>query len=77
MDIFYIEWLDSSALEGWQSIEEASELKPLMIKTVGFLLAETEESYTLTQSQNGPDGLVDYSLCIPKFAVKLARKLSV
>ena len=63
----YIEWRDSAGVEGWS---EDCELTPAIIQSVGILVSETEDSITLTISQDyNSTPKYDYLLCIPKFAI--------
>lgn len=44
MELVLIEWLDSHSGRGWQDIENIrSAVTPLYCRTVGWLVAETEE----------------------------------
>lgn len=77
MDVYHIRWIDSSSRQGWQKF---STLKPDVIETIGFVLEETDDYITITDSVADREALfecVDYMLTIPKFAITQIRIVSL
>lgn len=70
MNLILIEWLDpASAMDsGWKDIEELKEqARPVMMKSVGWVLDETEE-YLLLAAHIGSDQC-DGDLVVPRSCV--------
>tara|TARA_R100001143_G_C3328817_1_gene118404 strand:- start:407 stop:736 length:330 start_codon:yes stop_codon:yes gene_type:complete len=71
-----VEWLDSVeyADADWKSEEEVKELQPMIIKSAGMLVNETDIYITLASSINNADDKAEprYGglLSIPKTAIK-------
>ena len=55
MERVYIEWEDAyEGTPGWQSLESAinDTKKPMICKTVGYVVSENEDSIVITSTQN-------------------------
>ena len=71
-EVRYVEWLDSTGLSRWNSLEEASKLVPDPCRTVGFVLKETATEVIIIQSfteRLGNEQSADNCICIPRFAI--------
>jgi hypothetical protein len=79
MEMRYVEWRDSLASHGWEPIEEARTLRPMDIKTVGFVIDEDDDYVTIAQSydERKTHGRphADNIICIPKFAITQSQTL--
>ena len=66
-----ITWIDSASITGggWHSAEDINQLRPLEIKTAGYVVKETKDFITIA-SQVGEYGFASGEVCIPKFAIK-------
>ena len=75
MEIIVVEWTDAAGSDGTWS-ENAGDLEPARITSVGFLVKETKRAITLGQSRddNRPPKF-DNLLSIPKFAIQTRRRL--
>jgi len=74
MKIYEIIWVDSVGADGWVSKESVKEQEISTITTVGYLIAETTDSITLTMADTTLDECGAY-MVIPKFAIKKKRLL--
>jgi len=73
--LVYIEWVDSCGDSSrWRELDDIKKDKPVLIRSVGWLLAETQESKTivphLSDSDHGQG-----EMTIPKSAIKKFRVL--
>ena len=77
MKALYIEWIDSSGLQGcWHDVETFKNAKLVTCKTIGFVVDENAETITLVGSHN-PDGdQVSGDMTIPKTAIKKRRVIN-
>ena len=49
--LVFIDWIDSNlAIGGWEHLNNLEPLKPVLIKSVGFLLGETDAYKTIALS---------------------------
>ena len=56
----YVEWIDSNSPRGWQNLDHIKETAEILVcKSVGWLIAETEDCIVITA---GLDNLDD-NLC--------------
>jgi len=62
----YIIWQDATNLTGWSSLEEAFELTPAVIHSLGWLLYEDATCVVLTHSLDPTDGENLCALTVPK-----------
>lgn len=71
-----IHWLDhcSYSDQGWYHPETYNDLKPTVIKTVGYLLKETDD-YVLVGLSVGKQRQVSGVFCIIKKCIVKRRKL--
>jgi hypothetical protein len=69
---WYVEWLDSAAMHGWQHVDAYEKLTPVHNKTVGFLVGQSKDFLNLTASVSD-SGQVDSPISIPKKAI-LSKK---
>ena len=76
MKILSIEWLDAQSNgETWSSIKDAQKEKISLALTVGYLIAETEESITLSLSLDNENNMCGAYMVIPKINIKKKRIL--
>ena len=82
-DAEYVRWVDSSAIRGktWFDLDDVKDSnEPDRCETVGFVIAESDESIMLTLSYIGAAGTrtnesVEPPLIIPKVAITHRQKL--
>ena len=77
LPVYLIEWLDATGDSGWRNIEHALPLAQVF--SVGILVEETEDAYTLVQSVSGDDNRtdIDNSIVIPKSGIQKVTHLEV
>ncbi len=69
LPVVEIHWVDSMGdKEGWQDRDYMKD-QDMRIRTVGLLVAEDHESYTVSASQSFNNDTVDHPMKIPKVAV--------
>jgi len=68
----YVEWIDSSTTRGWQQPDQDHDLR---CWSLGFLVAECEESITLAHSVAATGDVCD-QITIPRAAITLFRDIS-
>ena len=76
--IVLIEWVDAQSLNPQiplTDIEELRDLKPILAKTVGFLIAENEECYIIGDEYWEEANEVRWIHIIPKCCVKKVKFL--
>lgn len=65
--LVYVEWLDAESTDDWESIEKQTEDKDLpVIKTVGFLLKETDRYILVTMQVDHKNHSSSMTMKIPK-----------
>lgn len=70
-----IEWRDHASAEVWENVEQAkADFKPHLLKTVGWLIGETDEAYNLVMNL-ATDGDVTMRMIILKGTVKRFKVL--
>lgn len=74
MRLAIVEWVDSTAMDGWRSRNDMKE-SPLNCVTCGIVL-ETPKTYNFVQSVSDGDKVSDIMI-IPKCAVKRIRYLKL
>jgi len=64
----FIEWSGPCAqADGpWMDIEEATKIKPLEARSIGFLIKETDEYLVLAASLHATNARAAGVMCIPK-----------
>ena len=67
-------WVDSAEMHGWQCKGYAEDQKPLLIYTIGYLMAETPEYITVTSSVT-EEGATHSPMTIPWKAIKTTSRL--
>jgi len=66
MKIIVLNWIDACASSEWEDIDQAKELHPHAIQSVGHLLYEDEEKITLAMSWDTEREAVSECLSVPK-----------
>ena len=69
MKIIRVEWIDSNGCGHWESLDEAKNTTPTQVVTYGFLINDTEEFITISQSYCYTQSQVDNSITIPKCSI--------
>lgn len=84
MKLVYIEWLDHCSFSdgGWSELEEFDDVKPQLIKTVGWVLKEDNKMVIVvsTKHEKEIDGFGDrYSgdMCIIKGCIQKMKELKL
>ena len=69
MKLVYVQWMDSCGLNNgvWKSRDDAEEMEPLVIDSVGYVLKETEEHITI--ASHVCEHQVSGEMSIPKSAI--------
>ena len=62
----YVIWQDATNLTGWSSLEEAVELTPAVIYSLGWLIHEDSVKIVLAHSLDPDDGENLCALTVPK-----------
>ena len=81
MKLVFIDWVDSSRLEGWQNLDGLGRLgEDLSCRSVGWLFQENEESIIIVphvalNGEGGSPGQAYGCLSVPKKAI-LRKRLS-
>ena len=68
MKIVYIEWVDSTRLDGWNNKETIKKNGLSFIKSIGYLIKKNNKKVTICHS-NGSDEMLGI-LHIPKGCIK-------
>lgn len=63
----YVEWVDSTQMKGWQELDDARGLECLAMKTLGWLVNETEHAVTIVPTW--AEGNYDCPIAIPTVAI--------
>lgn len=53
-EILYVEWIDATATSAWSAFD-SEDLKPHHIKSVGFLVKETDQFLSLAAAVGGDE----------------------
>ena len=75
--IVEVHWLDSEADPDWQTVEELLEYSSLDCRTVGYLIADREDSIVIAGSVGlgRKDNVVHSAITIPKAAISNIKEL--
>ena len=74
--IVVVEWEDiTSNTEPWLCLAEALELKPARMTTIGWLIADNEDSIIVASSLGDEKEVSDVN-CIPKSVIKTKRTVA-
>ncbi len=68
LPVVEIHWVDSMGLPGWQNQDLMANCD-MKVRTVGLLVTEDHESYTVSANQCLDNGQVDSPMKIPKMSV--------
>lgn len=76
----YVEWIDSSRLEGWTNRAEVEDLararNGLACSSVGLLIEETADRIVVATSQDEAKNVLS-AIVIPRAAIKRIKKRTV
>jgi hypothetical protein len=74
--IYLIEWMDASGDSGWKDITQTIPLAQVF--SVGVLVDESEDCYTLTQSisADSHSTIIDNTVVIPKVGINKVTQLT-
>lgn len=72
-----IEWEDSESIEGWHKLQDVLDTfeKERLIKSIGYLLKETDNYVIIVQGKQDSGGHVQHSSKIPKGMIKSMKYL--
>lgn len=74
MQLVQIDWIDSKpGPNEWEYLDGIESLKPVLCRTVGFLMEDRSEYKTLAQSLS--DTQVHGRITIPKHCIKRIKRL--
>lgn len=78
MKPIYLEWLDSELPTegGWLLSHQVEDMKPTIIRTLGFVLREDDDHYVIICSK-AEIGCMQGVIAIPKVAVTKALELKI
>lgn len=77
MKVIHIVWRDACGDDGWASRAQVEREELVRIETVGFLVRESEEAYTLTMADDHENEKVGAFMVIPKVNVVSKKYLKV
>lgn len=79
MKLVQIDWFDSHAGEGWQSLGDLREAnKPVRCRSVGWLVSEKNGHKTIVAHLSGGDGIAPYGrgdMTIPNTCITTMKML--
>ena len=75
MKLKSVTWVDSASRVGggWHTHENIEDLRPIVVKTAGFVVHETKDFITIASQVT--EFAVSGEVCIPKFAILREKKL--
>lgn len=73
----HVLWRDATSSDSWECITEARAFKPHTIKTLGWLIHETEDEITVALSLDISGDSVSQYIVIPKSWLIQKRRLRV
>lgn len=77
MKVVYVEWMDAVSMAGdaWKDQDKVKDLRPELMKSVGWVASESKSHITLVNS----DGCGDFlgEICIPKATITKRRNMSM
>lgn len=71
---YQIDWVDSSAPPGWYEIDD-TDCDPLVIHSVGYLMAKTDKGVVITTSVSSYSGKAMDPLTIPRCAILKMKRI--
>ena len=79
-ELVYIEWLDSAAMHGWQSLDRIrADAGPVLIQSVGWVVCETDTAVTLVAHKHRDTAdsvpMATDPLTIPKGVITLRKRM--
>lgn len=77
MKIIHIVWRDACGDDGWASREQVEKEELVRIETVGFLVRESKEAYTLTMANDHSNEKVGAFMVIPKVNIIKRKYLKI
>lgn len=73
--LVYIEWRDSCSMNGtWSRMHEVEDMEPCTIRSIGWLVSETNEHVVVAAHISNNDSLSG-DLCVPKAVITHRMKL--
>ena len=60
-----VSWTDAQGVGGWHHHEVAASSKPLVVKSIGYMVTNSRKHIVIAQSMDGFDGVGDF-LVIPR-----------
>lgn len=78
MKMVYVEWLDHASSEmQWNNKETRTLTEPFLVRTLGFLLEETDQHIVLVMSHTGEEETFFGEVLILKSCIKKKRTVRV
>lgn len=79
MKLVYLEWLDHSSFAHsyWKDRELLEELSPMLVKSVGWVVNQTEKTITIVSHAIEKNEQAAGEMCILKSAIKKKRVLKI
>ena len=76
MRLVLVKWLDAISHEsGWKAVDKVRTQKPPLVRSVGYLVADTKEHVTIVSSI--VEGDCDGDVTIPRGMIKSIEDLAV
>lgn len=76
MDLILVTWKDITGCDGsWMSLDEAKEMYPGPMETVGWLLKETPEYIVVASSRDTEEDTVGSVTAIPKSVIVNIKRI--
>lgn len=75
--VIYIEWVDAVGADGWTELSTIEKETLVTVVTVGFLLKETKDSFTVLHSIDVANKNTGAWMVIPKAQIKKRKFLKI
>lgn len=79
MDLVIVYWLDAHSVDGWHNAEELAKLEPMEVRSVGWVVGQTNDILKLVTTVSPWEGKIKdacMSLTIPKGMIKRVVSLT-
>ena len=75
--LYVVDWWDHCSSSGsWSSLEQVKAMAPVLIRSVGFIVAETKDTITLVAHSDSIGHNVAGDICILKACIKRKKLIS-
>lgn len=75
--LYLIDWWDHCSSQGsWNTLDTVKSMTPILIRSIGFLVAETDQTITLASHYDDSGTNISGDICILKTCIKRKKKIS-